>query len=426
MTRKRDRSRRHDVVLWGATGFTGALVAEYLVENLEATGLRLALAGRSSAKLESLRDRLSLTLPAAADLPLILADSHDRASLDAMASNTEVVCTTVGPYALHGRELVAACVDTGTDYCDLTGEVQFIRAMIDRHHEGARSTGARIVHCCGFDSIPSDLGTLMLQEAAIEQYGNPADRVTFVLGANRGSFSGGTVASLMNVIDEAKADRSIRRIVGDPYALNPDGERHGPDGRDLTGARFDRELGRWTGPFVMASINTRIVRRSNALADWHYGRDFRYAEVTGLSSGLRGRLAAGALAGGLGAFVTALSWGPTRSILSKTLLPSPGEGPSRETRENGFFNISLHGSGTGAGGDDFKLTAKVKGHKDPGYGETAKMLGESALCLALDGAHLESDGGILTPATSMGMALVNRLRRAGMVFELNPLPQQTH
>lgn len=418
MTRQRDRSRRHDVVLFGATGFTGALVAEYLVERLPETGLRLALAGRSSAKLETVRDHLAQRFPAAADLALVLADSHDRPSLDAIAADTEVVCTTVGPYAIHGHELVAACVEAGTDYCDLTGEVQFIRAMIDRHHADARSTGARIVHCCGFDSIPSDLGTLTLQEAALDRYGNPADRIVFVLGPNRGSFSGGTVASLMNVIEEAKTSRDTRRIVGDPYALNPDGERHGPDGRDLAGARFDDELGRWTGPFVMASINTRIVRRSNALADWRYGRDFRYAEVTGFPKGIKGRFAASALAGGLGAFVAALSWKPTRSLLSSTLLPSPGEGPDREARESGFFNISLHGSGTGASGDDFKLTAKVKGHKDPGYGETAKMFGESALCLALDGAELASDGGILTPATAMGMTLVDRLRRAGMVFEV--------
>ncbi|MEE4270326.1 MAG: saccharopine dehydrogenase NADP-binding domain-containing protein [Thermoanaerobaculales bacterium] len=416
MTEHRDRNRRHDIVLWGATGFTGELVAEYLVEGLSETGVRLALAGRSRPRLEALRQRLAQERPAAAELPLVIADSHDRSSLDALAEETEVVCTTVGPYAHHGHELVAACVEAGTDYCDLTGEVPFIRAMIDRHHQRARSTGARIVHCCGFDSIPSDLGTLMLQEAAIARFGAPADRVLFVLGANRGGFSGGTVASLVNVIEEAKSDRHTRRIVGDPYALNPEGERHGPDGPDLARPRFDPELGRWTGPFVMAPINTRVVRRSNALAGWRYGRDFRYAEVTGLPPGLKGRIAAAALAGGLGAFVAALSWGPTRSLLSRTVLPAPGEGPSRETRDNGFFHISLHGTGTAAGGDDFTMTARIQGDKDPGYGETAKMLGESALCLALDHAKLDGDGGVLTPAAAMGMNLVDRLRRAGMLF----------
>ena len=336
-----------------------------------------------------------------------------------MAAEAEVVCTTVGPYAKYGHELVAACVEAGTDYCDLTGEVPFIRAMIDRHHERARSTGARIVHCCGFDSIPSDLGTLMLQEAAVERFAVPADRVTLVVGASRGGFSGGTVASLTNVVEQAKADREIRRIVSDPYALNPDGERRGPDGPDRLGPRFDPELGRWTGPFVMASINTRVVRRSNALLGWRYGRDFRYAEVTGFSSGLKGRIAAGAVAAGLGAFVGALGLGPTRTLLQKTVLPKPGEGPDLETRENGFFNISLHGRGAATDEGDFELIARVRGHKDPGYGETAKMLGEAALCLALDGAELASPGGVLTPASAMGMTLVGRLRRAGMVFAVD-------
>ena len=419
MSRTRDRSRRHDVVLWGATGFTGALVAEYLAEGLPETGLRLALGGRSSRKLETLRDRLAERFPDAADLPLVVADSHDRPSLDTMAADAEVVCTTVGPYAKYGHELVEACVDAGTDYCDLTGEVPFIRAMIDRHHDRARSTGARIVHCCGFDSIPSDLGTLMLQEAAVERFAVPADRVTLVVGASRGGFSGGTVASLTNVVEQAKADREIRRIVSDPYALNPEGERRGPDGPDLLGPRFDPELGRWTGPFVMASINTRVVRRSNALLGWRYGRDFRYAEVTGFSSGFKGRIVAGAVAAGIGALVGALGLGPTRTLLLKTVLPKSGEGPDLETRENGFFNISLHGQGASTDKGDFELTARVRGHKDPGYGETATMLGEAALCLALDGAELPSPGGVLTPASAMGMTLVGRLRRAGMVFAVD-------
>jgi short subunit dehydrogenase-like uncharacterized protein len=418
MIRTRNRSRRHDIVLWGATGFTGALVAEYLVEAVETTGIRLALGGRSPAKLEALRDRLAGSFPAAVNLPLIVADSHDRDSLDAVAAATEVVCATVGPYAIHGHDLVAACVEAGTDYCDLTGEVPFIRAMIDRHHSRAQTTGARIVHCCGFDSIPSDLGTLMLQEASIARFGRALDRVTFVLGASRGGFSGGTAASLTNVIESATKDSAVRRIVTDPYALNPEGERAGPDGPDLAAPRFNRDIGSWTGPFVMASINTRIVRRSNALLGWRYGRDFRYSEVTGFPPGFTGRVGAGLIAGGLGAFVGALSWGPTRSLLRKTLLPSPGEGPSREKRERGFFNISLYGRGTNEENRPISLDAQVRGRKDPGYGETAKMLGESALCLALDGAALESGGGILTPAVAMGLRLVGRLRRAKMVFEV--------
>ncbi len=418
MDHRRDRTRVHDIVLWGATGFTGSLVAEYLVRRAAAEPVRLALGGRDLAKLEVLRDRLVGIDPAAAELPLIVADSHDRASLDAMVRDTAVVCSTVGPYALHGRLPVAACIAARTDYCDLTGEVQFIRTMIDEHHAAAERAGARIVHCCGFDSIPSDLGTLMLQQAASERHGSPLDRITFVLGASRGSFSGGTVASLVNVVVEAGADPEIRRILTDPYALNPEGERDGPDGPDLAGARFDRELGRWTGPFVMASINTRVVRRSNAILGWPYGRDFRYAEVTGFGAGLKGRLAAIAMAGSVGTLVAALAWSPTRSLLQTVALPNPGEGPDRAAREAGFFKISLHGRTTSSDGQRVEMTAHVAGDNDPGYGETAKMLGESALCLALDGADLETPGGILTPAACMGQRLVDRLRAAGMRFEV--------
>jgi short subunit dehydrogenase-like uncharacterized protein len=418
MNLRQNRACRYDVVLWGATGFTGSLVAEYLVRAAAAERVRLALAGRDRSKLEALRDRLAAFEPAAAELPLIVADSHDRTSLDGMAPDAAVVCSTVGPYAVHGGELVAACVEAGADYCDLTGEVQFIRAMIDEHHLAAERSGARIVHCCGFDSIPSDLGTLMLQQTALDRHGAPLDRITFLLRASRGSFSGGTVASMVNVVVEAGRDRTIRRILTDPYALNPDGERHGPDGPDLAGPRFDRKLGRWTGPFLMASINTRVVRRTNAILDWPYGRDFRYAEVTGFGAGLKGRLAATSMSAGLGAFVALLAWSPTRSLLSKLVLPDPGQGPDRAAREAGFFKIGLHGRGIGADGRPVEMTAHVAGDNDPGYGETAKMLGESALCLALDGDELAARGGVLTPAACMGMRLVDRLRAAGMRFEV--------
>jgi short subunit dehydrogenase-like uncharacterized protein len=417
MTRTRDRSRGTDIVLWGATGFTGALVAEYLAAKLADSGLRLALGGRSLDKLERLRRQLAERWPAASDLPIVVADSRDQAAMAAMAADTEVVCTTVGPYAKYGHELVAACAEQGTDYCDLTGEVQFIRAMIDKHHDQAEASGARIVHCCGFDSIPSDLGTLMLHHANIERSAQ-LDEVKLVVGASRGGFSGGTVASLLNVVEEASRDRSVRRIVGHPYALNPDGERHGPDGPDQQGPRYDPELGRWTGPFVMAAINTRVVRRTNALMGWPYGRDFRYSEVTGFGPGLNGRVRATMMTGGLGAFVAAVGWTPTRTLLQKVVLPSPGEGPDREAREAGFFKLKLHARGTTADGDALRLTGRVEGHNDPGYGETAKMLGESALCLALDCGELDSPGGILTPASAMGLRLLGRLRKAGMVFEV--------
>jgi len=420
VSRLRDRSRRYDLVLWGATGFTGALVAEYLARWAKAhgeVGLRWALAGRNRAKLEAVRAELAGIDPATGELPLITGDSHDRPSLDALAGEASVVCTTVGPYAQHGADLVAACVAQGTDYCDLTGENHFIRRMIDAHQQEAERSGARIVHCCGFDSIPSDLGTLMLQEAARERHGRPCDRVTLYVDRMKGGFSGGTIASMKNLMEEAERDPEVRRIYGHPYALNPAGERQGPDGSDARGVGRTPD-GRWTAPFVMAAINTRIVRRSNALLDYRYGEDFRYAELTRFPATAKGLAMATGFTVGLGAFAGAMAFGPTRDLLGKHVLPDPGEGPSRQEREAGYFRIELQGEGMGQDGRDVEVVAKVEGQQDPGYGETAKMLSESALCLALQGADLDCGGGILTPASSMGLTLVERLREAGMRFDV--------
>ncbi len=413
--RLRDRSRPLDIVLWGATGFTGQLVAEYLVKHTSDSDLRWALAGRSEAKLESVRRDLARIDERAAKLPLRTGDSHDRSSLQKLAAEASVICTTVGPYARYGSELVAACVEHGTDYCDLTGETQWIRRMIDAYHQPAEHSGARIVHCCGFDSIPSDLGTLMLQEHAFEKYGAPCKEVKFFAGKSRGGASGGTIASMMNIVDEVKQDRRVLRVLGDPYALNPEGDRQGPDGSDQKGVRFDEDLDGWTAPFVMAAINTRIVRRSNALLDHRYSNDFRYSEVMSFPKGPKGAAIAAGVAAGIAGFMTAAALPPTRALLEKKL-PSPGEGPSREQRERGFFEVLLIGKGKSAKGEPFEIRGRVEGQQDPGYGETAKMLAESALCLALDGTELSSRGGVLTPASCMGVRLIERLRDAGMTF----------
>lgn len=407
-------TRPYDLVLFGATGFTGSLVAEYLAGHAPPS-LRWALAGRSREKLEAVRQSLGMAQPRLAELPLLVADSHDRASLDRVAQEARVVCTTVGPYALHGAELVAACVDAGTHYCDLTGEVHFIRRMIDAHHERAQQTGARIVHCAGFDSIPSDLGCLMLQEHALATFGAPCNVVRFSLTKNRGGVSGGTVASMLNLLDEARRDRSVLRTVGHPYALNPQGEQTGPDGSDQRGIGWDADAGAITAPFVMAAINTRVVRRSNALFGYRYGRDFSYSEVTSLPASPKGALTAAGLTFGLGGLLLAANVPPLRRALEKRL-PKPGEGPSRRARERGFFEVELRGTGTRPSGEPFEVRGVVAGTQDPGYGETAKMLGESALCLASDA--LSSAGGVLTPAVALGMTLVNRLRSAGMTFDV--------
>lgn len=416
LPRRRDRSRDHDVVLFGATGYTGQLVAEYLVRHHLAGGLRLALAGRDRGKLERVRRELSTIDPGAETLPLLLADALDPRALDEVASSAEVVCTTVGPYAKYGAELVAACARRGTDYCDLTGEVQFMRRTIEAHHEEAQRTGARIVHCCGFDSIPSDLGTWMMQSAMRERHGTTLDEVRFFAGETRGGFSGGTIASLLTALDEVSRDRSVARVLADPYALTP-GYR-GPDRRDQTGVRHDRDLGMWTAPFVMASVNTRVVRRSNALLDFAYGRDFRYSEASSTGKGVAGLARATAMTAGLGAFVGALAIAPARRLLERRVLPKPGEGPSKEARERGYFVIRLVGKGRTKDGAPVTLRGRVEGKADPGYGETAKMLGESAVCLALDGAKLDAPGGVRTPASTMAAPLLERLRSAGMVFEV--------
>lgn len=409
LPRPHDRSRRYDIVLFGATGFTGRLVAEYLAEHYGDSDVRVALAGRSIAKLEDTRRGL----PAAGrDWPLLVADSHDRTSLDAIAENTSVVCTTVGPYAKYGAELVAACVAHGTDYCDLTGETQFIRRMIDAHHEEAKKTGARIVHCCGFDSIPSDLGTLMMQEASKERFGAPLQKLTYFAGETKGGFSGGTVASMLNLFEEIARDKRVLKILGNPYALNPEGERKGPDGSDQKGVRFDRDLGQWTAPFVMAAVNTRVVRRSNAILGYPWGEDFRYAEVMSTGKGPRGLARATAITSFLGGFMGAAAIDPIRKLLAARVLPKPGEGPSKEDRDKGFFVTRF----VGKTADGRALRGRVEGTSDPGYGETAKMLAESALCLALGGP---SEGGVRTPASTMGMLLVERLRKAGMTFEVH-------
>jgi len=408
LPRTRNRSRDFDIVLWGATGFTGRLVADYLVRNYLGgdTGLRLALAGRNKTKLEGIAREVG-----APQLPILVGDSFDADSLDAIASKTEVLISTVGPYAKYGAEIVAACVRNGTDYCDLTGETHFVRAMIDAHEEEAKKTGARIVHCCGYDSIPSDLGTLMVQEAFRQRHGKYASKVKMAAVDMRGAFSGGTIASMMNIVDEMKENPSLRKVLGNPYALNPKGVR-GPDKGDQAGARFDKDFNMWTGPFIMAAINTRIVRRSHALMGQPWGPDFQYSEVMGTGKGVKGFSGAVSVAGGVVAFMASLAIPLTRPFVEKRL-PSPGEGPNAEARAKGRFKTQFV-----ALGDGESVRGVVSDQRDPGYGSTAVMLSEAALCLALQGAELQSAGGILTPATAMGMRLVERLRRAGVTFEV--------
>jgi short subunit dehydrogenase-like uncharacterized protein len=395
-----------DLVLFGASGFTGRLTAEYLLRRGSAA--RIALAGRDRGKLEALQRELG------SELPILTADASDRAALESIASQTKVICSTVGPYAKYGSPLVAACAASGTDYCDITGEPHWIRRMIDEHHAEAERTGARIVHCCGFDSIPSDLGVHVLQAHARKAYGVACDRVLLAVRKMRGGASGGTIATMLGTIEEARGDRAVRKSLLDPYALHPDGERNGPEIHEPRGVAWSEDLRAWTAPFVMAGINTKIVRRSNALAQYPYGREFRYSEVMSFPQGPRGLVRASALTAGLGMFIGMAAVGPLRSLMQRTLLPKPGEGPSRDKRESGFFEMQLVGKGTGLQGVGFTVRGRVTGKGDPGYAATARMLGESALSLALD--EKATAGGVLTPAYALGDRLVERLRSADMTF----------
>ena len=408
-----DSDRELDVAVFGATGFAGRLVAAYLAEHAP-NGTRIGLAGRSAARLEKVRAGLGDT---AKDWPLLVADSADPASLAALARSARVVATTVGPYWPQGLALVAACADAGTDYADLSGEVLFERESINRYHDVAARTGARIVHSCGFDSIPSDLGVLTLHEAVSAAGDGDLEDTTLVVTALRGGFSGGTLASVIAQVDEVRANPQRRRIAADPYALSPDRSAEPQLGRerDLTRVRYDDSVGSWVGPFIMASINTRVVRRSNALQDWAYGRRFRYQEVTGFGPGPAGSVRASTVTAGLGALAAGLAFRPSRRLLSR-VLPDPGEGPSEKTRRNGYFRMRLHAR-TSAGQH---YVAEVAGRGDPGYQATAVMFGESALCLALDPDRLPRRGGVLTPATAMGPVLAGRLRSAAMTLTAEP------
>ena len=399
--------RELEIVLWGATGYTGRLVAERLAAD---PTLRWALAGRDRARLEAVRKELAARAPHAAELPILVGDAGDAESLAALAARTRVVCTTVGPYARHGGPLVAACVAAGAHYCDLTGELPWIRRMIDAHHDAARAAGVRIVHCCGFDSIPSDLGVWMLHEAARAR-GRRLARVDALFGESSGGLSGGTVASMLALLEEAERDAAVQRLLDDPYALDPSPRTGGPDGPDARGVSWEPRLGRWTAPFVMAAINTRVVRRTNAVSGHPYGRDFRYHERMALPAGALGLPAALAVAGGTAIAQAAIRVPALRRVASRRL-PKPGQGPTPEQRARGHFVVHLLATCD----DGSELRGRVADRRDPGYGSTAVMLSESALCLARDA--LTTPGGVLTPASALDGALLARLRAAGMTWEV--------
>lgn len=400
-----------DVVLLGGTGFVGRMTAEHLARQAPA-GVRFGLAGRSTDKLAGLRDDLG---ESAAGWTLVRADLTDSASIVDLARRARVVISTAGPYAPRGLPLVRACAEAGTAYADLTGETLFARRSVETCHEPAAATGARIVHSCGFDSVPSDLGVgLCAARAELDRTG-PLTGATLHVRSARGGVSGGTVDSLRQQLVETAGDRDRRRLLGDPYALTGERARGGrqPGPRPLA---KDPQTGRWAAPFVMGTYNRQIVLRSNALTGWSYGRDFGYTEVVDTGAGLRGAVAAAVVAGGTGGLVAAMAFGPTRRVLD-VVLPDPGEGPRASTLDRGRFRVEVEATtATGA-----RYRTRIGADLDPGYRGTAVMLGEAGLSLALD-SHLPDRAGVLTPMTALGEALAARLRNRGftVVTERDP------
>jgi short subunit dehydrogenase-like uncharacterized protein len=409
-------AREYDIVLYGATGFVGKLTAEYLAR---AGGTaRIALAGRSTDRLRAIRDTLG---ESAQSWQLLTADASSPKTLDAMAAQAQVVITTVGPYTRYGLPLVAACAAAGTDYADLTGEPPFIRESIDLYHKQAQDTGARIVHACGFDSIPSDLTVYALHRRALEDGAGELIGTDFVVRSFSGGFSGGTLASMVEVFDSVSSDADVRREFSDPYTLSPDRGAEPelgpqPDLRRRRGGQIAPELsGLWTAGFLMAPANTRIVRRSNALQDYAYGRRFRYSEHMNVGSSVAAPVASAVLTG-VGNAASALGTRYFRLLprrLVDRVLPKPGTGPSEAVRERGFYKVETYTTTTS--GARYVATMAQRG--DPGYKATAVLLGESGLALATDREALSDLRGVLTPAAAMGDALLARFPAADVSLE---------
>jgi short subunit dehydrogenase-like uncharacterized protein len=399
-------SRPFDIVVFGATSFAGQILCRYLVERHGTDGeLRWAIAARNPDKLSN------VAAETGAEVEQIIADASDSDDMAQLADTARVVVSTVGPYAKYGSELVAAVAAAGTDYCDLTGEPHWMQQMIDAHSVEAEASGARIVHTCGVDSIPSDLGVLFTQQRAIETLGTPCSRIRMRVKGFKGGFSGGTIATMMNTMDELASDPGLRKVLGNPYAIAPEGQRTGVRQPNVTTPVRDEASGQWLAPFVMAAINTRVVHRTNALLGHPWGRNFLYDEASMMGRGPTGLARAAAMSAGLAGFIGAAAIGPARSLLHR-VLPDPGTGPSPEEQENGYFDIRFFGTTE----DGRSIATKVTGDRDPGYGSSSKMLGEAATALL----ELEEvGGGFWTPATAFGESLIAPLtQHAGLSFEV--------
>lgn len=408
-----NNQKQFDIVLYGATSFVGQLTAAYLHTFLSENDanqepVNWAIAGRSQDKLNQVKKDIGNN-----NLPTIIANSDDAQSLDTMAAQARVIISTVGPYLKYGESLIKACVEQGTDYVDLTGEAIFIKQMMDKYQDAAKASGARIVNSCGFDSLPSDLGVMFTQQYAEEKLGAPCESIHMRVKAAKGGLSGGTFASMATILQEVGTNKSARKLLANPYVLNDDPQRPNVRQTSIKVPEWDEQNNRWLVPFIMESINTRIVHRSNQLRGYDYGRDFKYDEAMWMPAGLKGRLFSYGLVAGMAGFAAGMIFKPSRDLINDKLLPQPGEGPTKEEQENGYFDIRFFGENK----DGQQVLTKVTGDKDPGYGSTCQMLSQSALCLLQDISKDEVAGGFWTPASSMGDALIERLQaHAGIEF----------
>ena len=402
----------------GATGFTGKLVVEYLIKNygIENEEFTWAIAGRDKNKLERVRSSLKDIDSNSNKIPTLIVDSHDTISLDKMTSISRLVISTVGPYLKFGEALVESCVKNSTHYCDLTGEVPFIRKSIDAFDLKAKKNNCRIVHSCGFDSVPSDIGVLLLQMNSLKKFNKPCDEVNLYVRSIRGGLSGGTIDSMISIYDYMGSNLDHQKLLKSPFSLNPrDSIKNNTRQPSLKSVKWDGDIQRWLCPFIMAGFNSKIVRRTNAIMDHRYGIDFRYSEVSSFKKGLTGFLKAMVMFIGLVIIQISLKVRPLLWFLRKFFLPSPGEGPSKEIRDNGFFKLDIIGSM-----DNIKkIRFTVTGKGDPGYSATAKMITESALSILLDEDRIPKVSGVLTPAAGIGVVLSERLNDKGFNFSLN-------
>ncbi len=401
-----------DIILFGATSFVGQIATKYIYEHIGLDSeIKWAIAGRSEKKLNQVKAALGHDADA---IPVLIADSTDTDSLNRLCQQARVILSTVGPYALYGESLIQACVTHGNDYCDLTGEAYWIKKMLDKYELAAQKSGARIINCCGFDSIPSDLGVYFLQQTSHQQNGQSLNHVKLRVKAMKGGVSGGTVASGIEMAKAAKKDPSLRRNMGNPHVLCCSDETPSARQPRIAKPTYDPDFKAWSAPFIMEAINSRIVLRSNSLKQGSDISSFIYGEAVLTGKGLKGYLRAALITLSLGGFSFATKYRFLRYLIQQFVLPKPGEGPSPEQQQKGFFDLRIIGKR-----DQNSLLVKVTGDRDPGYGCTAKMLVQSGLCMACDITKSELSGGFWTPAIAMGDKLIKRLTdSAGMTFEI--------